>query len=93
MDINDWVWNIQKKHDNLVKLLTHFDYCETEEEADEWLATELNFDAVMEAICGKHPYPERIVFILDMAYHWGYEWDCIVSVREAANAITFRNDQ
>jgi hypothetical protein len=65
-------------------------WVETKEEADEWLATELNFDAVLEAMCGNHPHPERIIFILDMSYHWGYDWGGI-SVRDAANAIASRN--
>lgn len=81
---------IHPMYDTFVELLVQFDYCETEEVADDWLSTELNVDAMQDALTSNYPHKERMRFILDMIYHLGL--DCYpeysnVSVRTISQLI------
>lgn len=81
---------IHTHYDTFVDLLVEFDYCETEEVADDWLSTELNVEAMSEALLPGYPHKERMRFILDMIYHLGL--DCYpeystISVRTLSQLI------
>lgn len=86
----DWVSTLHEHYDTFVKLLVDFDYCKNEDVADDWLSTELNVEAMMDALRDDYPHKERMRFVLDMIYHLGldcYPEYCDTSIRHIANLI------
>jgi hypothetical protein len=89
--MDDWIVDIVHPHyDKLVDLLVEFEYCKNTDVADDWLSTELNSDAMYDAINEDYPRKDRMVFVLDMIYHMGL--DCYpeysqTSIRELTELI------
>lgn len=89
--MEDWIVDVvHPQYTRLARLLVDFGYCKTLDSADDWLSTELNADAIEDAMNDGYPRKERMVFILDMLYHMGL--DCYpkysrTSVRELAELI------
>ena len=86
----EWVYMLHDHYDDFVDLLVQFGYCRTEDIADDWLSTELNLDAMFDALNENYPHKDRMKFILDMIYHM--DLDCYptyseTSIREIANMI------
>lgn len=87
---SDWIYYVQEHYDTFVDLLVQFEYCKNEDIADDWLSTELNVEAINEALGSNYPHKDRMRFILDMIYHMGldcYPKYCNTSIRHIANLI------
>ncbi len=87
---SDWIYDVHEHYDTFVKLLVDFGYCKNEDVADDWLSTELNVEAMIDALRDEYPHKDRMRFILDMIYHLGL--DCYpdyseTSIRHIANLI------
>lgn len=87
---SDWITDVQEHYDTFVELLVEFGYCKNEDVADDWLSTELNVEAINEALSSNYPHKDRMRFILDMIYHMDldcYPEYCDTSIRHIANLI------
>jgi hypothetical protein len=87
---SEWEYELHEHYDTFVELLVQFGYCKNEDVADDWLSTELNADAMMDAVEDGYPHKARMRFILDMIYHM--DLDCYpnyseTSIRHIANLI------
>lgn len=87
---SDWIYEVHRHYDTFVGLLVDFGYCKNEDVADDWLSTELNVEAMADAMKDTYPHKDRMRFVLDMIYHLGldcYPQYCETSVRHIANLI------
>ncbi len=86
----EWVDVLHDHYDDFVDLLVQFGYCRNGDIADDWLSTELNVDAMNDALEDWYPHKDRMRFIMDMIYHM--DLDCYpkysdMSIRDIASII------